>query len=48
MHPLTKTMLEIKEIVLEMGFDIVGYPNRKVYLNFDALNIPKSHPSREL
>lgn len=20
----------------------------KVYLNFDALNIPKSHPSREL
>lgn len=23
LHPLTKTMLEIKEIVTEMGFDIV-------------------------
>ena len=37
LHPLTKTVAEIKEIVSDMGFDIV-----------DALNIPKTHPSREV
>ncbi|WP_156299389.1 phenylalanine--tRNA ligase subunit alpha [Streptobacillus canis] len=49
LHPLTKTLLEIKEIVSEMGFDIVDGPEvESTYLNFDALNIPKTHPSREL
>lgn len=48
MHPITKTMQELKEIVSEMGFDIVDGPEiEKVYYNFDALNIPKTHPSRE-
>ncbi|QXW66377.1 phenylalanine--tRNA ligase subunit alpha [Streptobacillus moniliformis] len=49
LHPLTKTLFEIKEIVSEMGFDIVdGTEVESTYLNFDALNIPKTHPSREL
>ncbi|CAM3124219.1 MULTISPECIES: phenylalanine--tRNA ligase subunit alpha [Streptobacillus] len=49
LHPLTKTLFEIKEIVSEMGFDIVDGPEvESTYLNFDALNIPKTHPSREL
>ncbi|CAM3142215.1 phenylalanine--tRNA ligase subunit alpha [Streptobacillus felis] len=49
LHPLTKTLIEIKEIVSEMGFDIVDGPEvESTYLNFDALNIPKTHPSREL
>ncbi|WP_065107515.1 phenylalanine--tRNA ligase subunit alpha [Streptobacillus moniliformis] len=49
LHPLTKTLFEIKEIVSEMGFDIVDGPEvESNYLNFDALNIPKTHPSREL
>ena len=48
MHPITKTMQELKEIVSEMGFDIVDGPEiEQVYYNFDALNIPKTHPSRE-
>ncbi len=49
LQPLTKTLFEIKEIVSEMGFDIVDGPEvESTYLNFDALNIPKTHPSREL
>lgn len=48
MHPITKTMQELKEIVSEMGFDIVDGPEiEQVYYNFDALNISKTHPSRE-
>lgn len=48
MHPITKTMKELKDIVSEMGFDIVDGPEIEfVKYNFDALNIPKTHPSRE-
>ncbi len=49
LHPLTRTLIDIKEIVSEMGFDIVDGPEvEEVQLNFDALNIPKTHPSREI
>lgn len=49
LHPLTKTVAEIKEIVSDMGFDIVDGPEIEyVKYNFDALNIPKTHPSREV
>ncbi|WP_068267963.1 phenylalanine--tRNA ligase subunit alpha [Caviibacter abscessus] len=48
MHPITKTMKELKDIVSEMGFDIVDGPEIElVKYNFDALNIPKTHPSRD-
>lgn len=47
-HPITKTILELKEIVSELGFDIVDGPEVElVKYNFDALNIPSNHPSRE-
>lgn len=47
-HPITKTLMEVKEIVMEMGFDIVDGPEVElVEYNFDALNIPITHPSRE-
>lgn len=49
LHPLTKTIMDIKEIVSTMGFDIVDGPEVEyVKYNFDALNIPKTHPSREI
>lgn len=49
LHPLTKTVMEIKDIVSSMGFDIVDGPEVEyVKYNFDALNIPKTHPSREI
>lgn len=48
LHPITKTTLEMKDIVSQMGFDIVDGPEVElVKYNFDALNIPKTHPSRE-
>ena len=49
LHPLTKTVAEIKEIVSDMGFDIVDGPEIEyTKYNFDALNISKTHPSREV
>ena len=49
LHPLTKTVMKIKDIVSSMGFDIVDGPEVEyVKYNFDALNIPKTHPSREI
>ena len=49
LHPITQTVMEIKDIVSEMGFDIVDGPEVEyVKYNFDDLNIPKTHPSREL
>lgn len=48
LHPITKTIIDIKDIVFQMGFDIVDGPEIElVKYNFDALNIPKTHPSRE-
>ncbi len=49
LHPLTQIVMEIKGIVSTMGFDIVDGPEVEyVKYNFDALNIPKTHPSREI
>ncbi len=48
-HPVNETMNFIKDIFIKMGFDVVDGPEiEKVEYNFDALNIPKSHPSRDL
>ncbi len=39
---------EIEEIFLNLGFRIESGPEiESVYYNFDALNIPESHPSRD-
>ena len=46
-HPLSIVLEEIKEIFVGMGFDIVEGPEVEYdYYNFEALNIPKNHPSR--
>lgn len=48
-HPLTTVLDEIKEIFLGMGYQIAEGPDiESVYYNFDALNIPASHPAREM
>ena len=48
-HPLTQIMNEIKEIFLGMGFEIVEGPEVELdYYNFEALNIPKDHPARDM
>lgn len=48
LHPLTKTMNEIKDIFIGMGFQIADGPEVEYdYYNFEALNIPKNHPARD-
>ena len=47
-HPITQTVDEIKGIFGKLGFDIEYGPEVELeYYNFDALNIPPDHPSRE-
>lgn len=49
LHPLTIVKREIEDIFLGMGFEIADGPEiENVYYNFDALNAPKNHPSRDL
>lgn len=48
-HILSKINNEILEIFKEMGFDIRnGNDIVSTYWNFDALNIPKTHPARAM
>jgi len=47
-HPIMQTQREIEEIFLGLGFSIESGPEvESVYYNFDALNIPESHPARD-
>lgn len=48
-HPLTITMEEISKVFMNMGFSIVEGPEvETVFNNFDALNSPPTHPSRDM
>lgn len=48
-HPLYQVLDEIKSIFLNLGFTIEDGPELESdYYNFEALNIPKYHPSRDL
>lgn len=48
-HPLISTMEELESIFMSMGFSIVYGPEiETVENNFDALNSPANHPSRDL
>lgn len=47
-HPLTIVKEEVCSLFAEMGFTIVEGPEIETeYYNFEALNIPLEHPSRE-
>lgn len=48
-HPLIQVMNEAKAIFLRMGFEIAEGPEVETdYYNFDGLNIPPYHPSRDM
>lgn len=48
-HPLTKVLREISDIFGNMGFEIVDGPEVETeFYNFDALNMPKNHPARDM
>jgi phenylalanyl-tRNA synthetase alpha chain len=48
LHPVTKTIYEICDIFVSLGFKIVEGPEIETeYYNFETLNIPLEHPSRD-
>lgn len=48
-HPLTKVCNEIKDIFTKMGYTILDGPEIELdKFNFELLNIPKDHPSRDM
>jgi phenylalanyl-tRNA synthetase alpha chain len=49
LHPLSAVRLELEEIFLGLGFSVVDGPEVEgEYYNFEALNIPSTHPARDL
>lgn len=48
-HPVIKTIDEINEIFIGLGFRVVESPEIETeFYNFQALNIPLEHPSRDV
>ncbi len=49
LHPVTTIMQEISAALVPLGFVIEEGPDiESDYYNFEALNIPKDHPAREM
>jgi phenylalanyl-tRNA synthetase alpha chain len=49
LHPLTKTIYEITDIFIGLGYSVAEGPEVELSeLNFDAINTPPAHPSRSL
>lgn len=47
-HPLTRTFERLEQIFLGLGFEVAEGPHvEDEFHNFDALNIPAEHPSRD-
>ena len=48
-HPLTQVIDEAKEIFTGLGFEVAEGPEvESDYYNFEALNLPKDHPARDM
>ncbi|KAA0549179.1 phenylalanine--tRNA ligase subunit alpha [Bacillus sp. BGMRC 2118] len=48
-HPLTAIIEEIEDLFIGMGYTIAEGPEvEKDYYNFEALNLPKGHPARDM
>ena len=48
LHPLTQVMDKINDIFVSLGFSIAEGPEiESEFYNFEALNIPANHPSRD-
>ncbi len=49
LHPITQFTREVVGIFADMGFVVASGPElEQEHYNFDALNIPKDHPSRDM
>lgn len=48
LHPLTQAYFEVRDIFMNMGFDVFEGPEIEYEkYNFDMLNIPEDHPARD-
>ena len=48
-HPITQVIEKVKEVFLGLGYKIADGPEiETAFYNFDQLNAPLSHPSRDL
>ncbi|GIM47175.1 phenylalanine--tRNA ligase alpha subunit [Collibacillus ludicampi] len=48
-HPLMRTIREMEDIFIGLGFEIAEGPVVELdYYNFEALNLPKNHPARDM
>jgi len=48
LHPITRAAHELIDIFARLGFEVVYGPEMELeYYNFEALNIPPEHPSRD-
>ena len=49
LHPLTVTLNKMKNIFTSMGYSVAEGPQiESDYFNFEALNLPKDHPARDM
>lgn len=49
LHPLTRFNNKFIELCVEMGFTVIQTPEIETdYNNFEALNVPKNHPARDM
>ena len=49
LHPLTRVLDQIIDVFVGLGFTIAEGPEvESDYYNFEALNIPKDHPARDM
>jgi len=49
LHPISQIQYEIEDIFSNMGFTVLDGPETETeYYNFEALNIPASHPARDM
>ena len=48
-HPITLLIDDISKIFTDIGFDVIDGPELdSEWYNFDALNVPRDHPSRDM
>ncbi len=49
LHPVTRIQMEIEDLFTSLGFAVLDGPEVETeYHNFDALNIPATHPARDM
>lgn len=49
LHPITQVTRELEDVFSSMGYHVLDGPEVELdYYNFEALNIPKDHPARDV